>query len=63
MTLFHPVLGSSKRLRHYFKDLALNVLPNKHANVTQEVVALAVGQTLPGTAIPAHAQGTSVHLS
>lgn len=62
MTLFHPGLGSSERLWCYFKDLAHIVLSNKHANVTWEVVASAVGQTLPGAAIPAQAQRTSVHL-
>lgn len=59
MTLFHPGLGSSERLWCYFKDLTHTVLSNKHTNVTWEVVASAVGQTLPGAAIPAQAQGTS----
>lgn len=61
MALFHPWLGSKERLWCYFKYLAHIVLSNKHGNVTWEVVASAVGQTLPGAAIPAQAQGTSVH--
>lgn len=62
MALFHPGLGSSERLWCYFKDLAHIVLSSKHVDVTQEVVAPAVAQTLPGAAVPAQAQGTSVHL-
>ena len=62
MGLFHPGLGASEKFWCYFKDLAHIVLSNKHSDVTQEVVAPAVAQTLPGAAVPAQAQGNSVHL-